>query len=337
VTEVLVYANDRVRKDQVLARLDLSKLQDAVARSRAGLISAQAQVQQAEATTGEARAALARYRQVSQLSGGKVPSQAEMDAAEADLKRAEAGQAVARAAVVQARANLQSDETNLGKGSIRSPIDGVVLARNVEPGQTVAAMFQAPVLFTLAEDLSKMELQVDIDEADVGRVEVGQRATFGVDAWPGRRFTGVITRVDYGSQTKDGVVSYPAVLAVANDDLRLRPGMTGTADIVTLTREGALLVPNSALRYTPSASASGNGGPGGSGFLGHLLPRPPGQPHRPAAPPADGRPRVWVLHDGRPAPIEVETGDTNGQVTEIVAGPLEAGAQVITEELQAAP
>ncbi|HOX47487.1 MAG TPA: efflux RND transporter periplasmic adaptor subunit [Myxococcota bacterium] len=336
VTEVLVDDNDRVVKDQVLARLDLSKLEDAVAKSRASLVAAEAQVLQAEATVAEARAALARFRQVAELSGGKVPSRAELDTAEANLKRAEAGEASARASVTQARANLQSDVTNLGKATIRSPIDGVVLTRSVEPGQTVAAMFQAPVLFTLAEDLAKMELQVDIDEADVGQVKVGQQATFGVDAWPGRKYTGVITRVGYGSQTKDGVVSYPTVIAVANGDLSLRPGMTGTADIVTVTREGALLVPNAALRFSPATAGPAATGPGG-GFVGKLMPRPPRQAPKVQAPPSDGKPRVWVLRAGQPAPLEVQTGASNGQLTEITGGSLEAGAEVITETLEALP
>ena len=254
--QVLVDENDRVKKGQVLAQLDLAKLKDAVTKSRATLAAAEAQVLQAQATMEEARAQLARFKQVAELSGGKVPSKSELATAEANLKRAEANEASARASVTQARANLQSDETNLGKASIRSPIDGVVLTRKVEPGQTVAAALQAPVLFTLAEDLAKMKLQVDVDEADVGQVRVGQTATFTVDAWPGRKYTGVITRVGYGSQTKDNVVSYPTVLAVSNDDLSLRPGMTGTADIVTVTRENVLLVPNAALRFTPRAAGA---------------------------------------------------------------------------------
>ncbi|MBN1209025.1 MAG: efflux RND transporter periplasmic adaptor subunit [Myxococcaceae bacterium] len=336
VTEVLVEENDRVKKGQVLARLDLSKLQDAVARSRASLAAAEAQVLQAQATVAEARATLARFTEVAQLSGGKVPSKTEMDSAEANLKRAEANEASARASITQARANLQSDETNLGKASIRSPIDGVVLTREVEPGQTVAASFQAPVLFTLAEDLSKMELQVDVDEADVGQVKVGQQATFSVDAWPGRRYSAVITRVGYGSQVKDGVVSYLTVLEVANDDLSLRPGMTGTAEITTLTREDALLVPNAALRFTPPAPGTGQGRQGRS-VVGSLMPRPPRQPPKVQAAVNDGTPRVWVLRDGQPVPIEVRTGATNGKVTELLGGSLQAGTQVITEALGAQP
>ena len=337
VTEVLVDENDRVKKGQVLAQLDLSKLKDAVTKSRATLAAAEAQVLQAQATVEEARAQLARFKQVAELSGGKVPSKSEMATAEANLMRAEANEASARASVTQARANLQSDETNLGKASIRSPIDGVVLTRKVEPGQTVAAALQAPVLFTLAEDLAKMKLQVDVDEADVGQVRVGQEATFTVDAWPGRKYTGVITRVGYGSQTKDNVVSYPTVLAVKNDDLSLRPGMTGTADIVTVTRENVLLVPNAALRFTPAvAGASGVGGPPG-GIVGKLMPRPPSQPPKLPAPVTDGRPRVWVLRDGQAVPIEIQTGATQWPDDRGVRGTLTAGTQVITEAMGPQP
>jgi len=330
VEAVYVDDNDRVKTGQVLARLDVSKLEDAVARSRASHAAAEAQVLQAQATVAEVRASLARFRQVAELSGGKVPSRSEMDGAEANVKRAEADEASARAAVAQARANLRSDETNLHKASIRSPIDGIVLTRQVEPGQTVAASFQAPVLFTLAEDLAKMELQVDVDEADVGQVKVGQPATFTVDAWPGRKYTAVITRVGYGSQEKDGVISYLTVLEVGNDDLSLRPGMTGTAEITTLTREQALLVPNAALRFTPAPAATAQKAPSRS-IVGSLMPRPPAQTPRVRTRTNNGTPRVWVLRDGEPEAVDVETGATDGKVTEIVGGPLEAGTELITE------
>ncbi len=337
VDKVYVDDNDEVNKGQILAQLDLSRLQDAVAKSRASLAAAEAQVLQAQATVAEARATLSRFRQVSQLSGGKVPSKTEMDSAEANLKRAEANVASVRASVTQARATLQSDETNLGKASIRSPIRGVVLSREVDPGQTVAASFQAPVLFKLAEDLTKMELQVDVDEADVGQVRAGQKATFSVDAWPGREYSAVITRVGYGAQEAEGVVSYLTVLEVANDDLSLRPGMTGTADITTLTRENALLVPNAALRFTPAASDAAEKKSGGS-VMGALLPRMPRQTRKPRQVDSNsGAQRVWVLQDGQPAAIDVQTGATNGRVTEVTGGALKAGMQVITEALSAQP
>ena len=332
VDQVYVDINDPVKQGQVLARLDLSRLQDAVAKSRASLAAAEAQVLLAQATVAEARAALSRYRQVAELSGGKVPSQSEMDSADANLKRAEANEASARASVTQARANLQSDETNLAKASIRSPINGVVLKRQVEPGQTVAASFQAPVLFTLAEDLAKMELQVDVDEADVGQVKAGQKARFSVDAWPGRHYTAVITRVGFGSQVKDGVVSYLTVLEVDNSDLSLRPGMTGTAEITTLTRENALLVPNAALRFTPASEAQPQQKSGGN-VMSFMMPRMPRQPPKATAKDSGGTPSVWVLREGRPTEIEVQTGASDGRQTEITGGTLEAGMEVITEAL----
>ena len=336
VDKVYVDDNDTVEKGQILAKLDLSKLQDAVAKSHASLAAAEAQVLQAQATVAEARATLSRFQQVSQLSGGKVPSKTEMDSAEANLKRAEANVASARASVTQARATLQSDETNLGKASIRSPINGVVLSRQVDPGQTVAASFQAPVLFKLAEDLTKMELQVDVDEADVGQVKAGQKAIFSVDAWPGREYSAVITRVGYGSQEAEGVISYLTILEVANDDLSLRPGMTGTADITTLIRENALLVPNAALRFTPAVTDAAEQKSGRS-VVGALMPRMPRQPKKVKVTPDGGAQRVWVLQAGQPVALDVKTGASNGRVTEITGGDLKSGMQVITEALSAQP
>ena len=336
VTAVFVDENDRVERGQVLAQLDLAKLQDAVERSRAGLAAAQAQVQQAQATVVEKQAELRRFREISAKTGGGLPSRSEMDMADANAKRAIADEASARANVAQAQASVRSDETNLRKASIRSPIDGVVLTRKVEPGQTVAASFQAPVLFTLAEDLAKMELQVDVDEADVGQVKVGQQATFTVDAWPGRKYDAVITRVGYGSQEKDGVISYLTLLAVGNDDLSLRPGMTGTAEITTLTRDAALLVPNAALRFSPAIAAAPEKKQS-RGVVGALMPRPPTTPKRAKVAPGDGPRRVWVLRNGAPEAIEVRTGATNGKVTEILGGELKAGMEVVTEAVVGSP
>ncbi|MEW6078758.1 MAG: efflux RND transporter periplasmic adaptor subunit [Thermodesulfobacteriota bacterium] len=335
IEQVFVDDNDRVEKGQELARLDLSKLRDAVARSRAALASAEAGVLQARATVAEKQAGLARLREVSRISGGKVPSAEEMDMAEADVKRAEADEAAALAAVAQAGATLQSGETDLAKASIRSPINGVVLSREVEPGQTVAASFQAPVLFTLAEDLTRMELQVDIDEADVGQVREGQQATFSVDAWPGRQYTAVITRVGYGSQEENGVISYPAVLRVDNDDLSLRPGMTGTAEITTLTRENALLAPNAALRFSPP-EIDATEKDGGGGLARMLIPQRPRQARK-VVTTDKGQARVWVLRDGRPEAVSVQAGASNGRFTEITGGDIKAGQQVITETSGEAP
>ena len=340
IDTVYVDDNDRVSKGQVLARLDLAKLEDAVARSRANLAAARAKVVEAQATVAEARANLARFRQVSALSGGKVPSASEMDTAVATLKRAEAAEASARASVAQAEASLKSDETNIDKAHLRSPFDGVVLSRKVEPGQTVAASFQAPILFVLAEDLTTMELQVDVDEADVGQAAVGQKAVFSVDAWPGRRYNAAVTRIGYGANDKDGVISYPGVLAVDNSDLSLRPGMTGTAEITTLTRDNVLLVANAALRFTPPDPEADVKKPANNrGAMSVLLPRMPASARRTpqAQTPTGGEQRVWVLQAGAPVAVPVQLGATDGRFTEITGGELRAGMEVITEAQAARP
>lgn len=331
--EVFVDDNDRVTKGQVLARLDVSRLQDQIEKSRAALTAAQAQLRQMQATEAEARANLGRLKQVAQLSGGKVPSKAEMETAEAAMARAVANVANARASIAQAAATLKSDETNLTKASIRSPINGVVLARKVDPGQTVAASLQAPVLFTIAEDLSKMTLEVDVDEADVGRVREGQSATFTVDAYPDRRYPSNVTRVGYGSQTKENVVSYLTVLSVDNADLSLRPGMTGTAEIVATRRDNVLLVPNAALRFSPAAQSTPQKSSGG--FLSRMMPRPPRQTAQRPPPTRGESQRVWALREGEPVAVAVNVGPTDGRMTEVTGGEVREGMQVITEILSA--
>jgi HlyD family secretion protein len=242
-----------------------------------------------------------------------------------------------QAQVKQKKAALDQLLVDLDHTRIRSPIDGVVLARKVEPGQTVAATLQAPVLFTLAEDLSQMELRVDVDEADVGQVRAGQRATFTVDAYPGREYPARLRRVDFGSQTKEGVVSYLAVLTVTNDDLSLRPGMTGTAEITTAARDNALLVPNAALRFTPSVDGDIES-PRSRGLLDRLLPRPPRLSSKPARRSSGmGAQQVWVLREGKPLPISVTVGVTDGRLSEVTGGDLQEGVSVITEALSVSP
>ncbi len=326
VESVLVDENDRVKRGQVLARLDLSRLNDQVTKSSAAVLSAEAQVAQMQATVKESSVNLARLRQVAELSGGKVPSKNELDAAEAAMLRARANEANARAAAAQAAATLRSDRTNLAKASIRSPIDGIVLQRQIEPGQTVAASLQAPVLFTLAEDLETMELQVNVDEADVSQVKIGQMASFTVDAWPGRKYPAEIMRVGFGAQTTEGVVTYKTILKVSNRDLSLRPGMTATADISTANRQGVLLVPNAALRFTPPVAQAQQKG----SFLSNLMPRPPAQPRQAKVAGADASKKVWVLQNKQPLAIEVSTGLSNGRYTEILGGALQPGMAVIT-------
>ncbi len=327
VEAVLVDENDRVKHGQILARLDPSKLNDQVLKSQAAVLAAEAQVAQMQATVKESRAALGRLRRVAELSGGKVPSPSELESAEAAAVRAEANEANARAAAAQASATLRSDQTNLSKASIRSPIDGIVLTRKIEPGQTVAASLQAPVLFTLAEDLARMQLQVAVDEADVSQVKPGQTAYFTVDAWPGRQYPAEIERVGFGAQTTDGVVTYKTILKVSNSDLSLRPGMTATAEISTAKLNDVLLVPNAALRFKPiqanKPAASG-------GFAASLMPRAPSQPKQ-AKDSATGTTRtVWILQDNQPMPVGITIGLSDGRYAQVVGGDLKPGMAVIS-------
>jgi HlyD family secretion protein len=328
VLRVLVDVNDRVKKGQVLVELDTAKLTDQVLRAKAALASAQAQLAQAKATVTESSASLARLEEVARLSGGKVPSRTELDSARAAHERAVAAEASARANVDAARAALATDETNLSKASIRSPTDGVVLTRSVDPGNAVAASLQAVTLFTVAEDLRQIRLQVNVDEADVGRVKVGQPASFTVSAFPSRRFPAKITRVAYGSTITDNVVTYQTLLDVKNDDLSLRPGMTATATITAVELKDVLLVPNTALRFTPQTTATPqtNGG-----IMSSVLPRMPRTGARKTATGGTAK-QVWVLRDGAPVAVSVTPGISDGRMTEITGGDLLEGMAVITDQ-----
>ncbi len=336
---VLVDDNDHVTQGQVLARLDARRFQDQVNKSRAALASSQAQVDVALATVTETKSQLQRLRELSKRSNGQMVSASEVSTAEANLARALANVELARANVQQAEATLNSDQTNLTKAVIRSPINGVVLARKVEPGQTVAASLQAPVLFTLAEDLTRMQLLVSVDEADVGQVKTGQSAVFTVDAWRNRRYPATVTRVNFGSAVKDGVVTYPTVLEVNNDDLSLRPGMTATAEITTLSREQVLLLPNAALRFKPGVMPK-KPADSGSSVLSSLVPKMPRSSSQRAGKQeskGNGIQTVYVLRDGNAVPLDIKVGPTDGKFTEVLAGELTEGAAVIVEQVTAKP
>src|SRR5450631_3967364 len=334
VLVVNVDVNDKIQKGEVLVVLDTAKLKDQILRSRATVAAAQAKVAQTAATITEARASLSRLQAVALLSGGKVPSQAELDTGLAVLERAKADDASARAGVLDARAALSTDEINLSKASITAPSDGVILTRNVDPGNAVAASLQAVTLFTVAEDLAKLRLWVYVDEADVGSVKVGQDATFTVSAYLNRNYPARITRVGYGSTITDNVVTYLTYLDVDNADLSLRPGMTATATITASQRHDVLLVPNSALRFTPNSGVAGNAA-STSGIVSSLMPRMPRSSTRsPAAASAStaAARQLWVLRDGVAVPVPVVPGISDGHLTEITGGELQAGIEVITDQ-----
>lgn len=326
--------NDRVKVGQVLAKLDTSKLEAQVTQSRAALESAKAKVLQAQATVSETRSKLAQLQRVRELSNNKIPSRSDLDAAEAAFKRAKADEASAKATVSQTQATLAAYETDLSKAVIRSPINGIVLTRSVEPGQTVAASFQAPVLFTLAEDLTQMELHVNVDEADIGKVHEGQKAMFSVSAYPNRTFEARITQARFGSSTTSGVVTYETVLKVNNSDLSLRPGMTATADITVKKVENAILIPSAALRFTPPIQEEKKPSPG---LVGSLLPRPPSSASKQREDVAANKKqqRVWTLEDGELLAIPVTIGSTDGTMTEVVTGDIKPGMALVVDTVSA--
>lgn len=328
ISEVLVDYNDTVEVGTVLARLDTTKLEAERAVKQASLENAVAGVAMAKATLEEARKT---YERGLELKARGVESETTFFAQEAAYVRAQADLQAAFATRRVAEANLAYVDVDLKKSCICSPVNGVVLDRDIDPGQIVAASLSAPTLFTIAEDLAHMELQVYVDEADIGMVEVGQAATFTVDAYDERSFPARIEQVRFASETVDGVVSYKAILSVENDDLLLRPGMTASADIVVASVENALVVPSAALRYAPSTEDEEAGAGGGSGLIGMVMPRP-GQGDKVAE---GGGPAVYVLRDGAAVEVPVTIGESDGNVTEITSGELSENDRVITDEIDA--
>lgn len=341
--EVYVDTNDKVTKGQPLAKLDTSKLTQQTNAGQANLVAAQASVTQSEATVVEAEASYRRFEKLHEISGGKTPSQAEMDTSLATVNRAKADLESAKASVAVADANLKNNERDLSKTIIRSPVDGVVLTRSLEVGQTVAASLSAPELFVIAEDLRKMDLVVTVAEADIGRVADGQSASFTVDAWPTRTFNATVKKVAFGSKTTNNVVTYDVELAVANDDLSLRPGMTATADISVAKQENVFLVPNVALRFDPaSLQADTNSKEEKKTLVESLGPpkrfRTPSSPKRLNKGEKGEKPQdtgtIYVLRNGKPEPIKVKTGLTDGRNTEVSSDELKEGAPIILTSIQ---
>ena len=334
VERVLVDVNDRVTRGQVIAVINTEIIDQQIAQSRANLNAARASLTQARATLDVDTAQLQRLEEVRRLSDGRVPSQVELEQAQAAVARDRAAVASARANIEAAQASLQANLTTRSRAVIRAPVTGVVLARQIEPGQTVVASFNTVTLFVIAEDLSEMQLRISIDEADVGAVEAGQRATFTVDAYPGRRFPATVERVDLASGNTvenqaaaaggSSVVSYEARLAVDNPDGLLRPGMTATATVATDSTGQVMLVPNAALRFRPDAQAEGGGGV----FNPQIGLE---EQEQQSGIGAGSRQQVQVLQDdGTLRAIEVITGQSNGRRTAVRSADLKAGMKVVT-------
>lgn len=313
VQNVYVDYNQRVSKGQVLAEIDPVELKATMAQASAQVVANRAAIKTAEATLVEASQALNRAQ--TQLEQGLVATK-ELETAKATHARAEAALASAKANAALAEANLSSAAWKLTKTKIVSPIDGIVLSRSVAPGQTVAATFQTPVLFKLATDLAALELNVQVDESDVGRVREDLTAEFRVDAHPDRVFSSRVQSVRNEAKTSSNVVYYEAILTVDNSDRLLRPGMTATATITSELHEKVVRVPNAALRFEPPATSGG-----------------PGSVPPVVAPLPAGKKRVYTLGSDlrTPVAIEVAPGPSDGTNTEVTSTKLTVGAKVIVD------
>lgn len=329
IRRVTVDSNSQVKKGDVLAELDTVRVEAQLARARAVVQSANAKVADARATLAERKLALARAETLRQKG---VSAGQDLDTARAAHARAEAGVAAALAEASVAEADLVLRQTDVGQSRIVSPVDGVVLKRSAEPGQTVASSLQAPILFTIAEDLTRMQVEADIDEADIGLVKSGQKASFTVDAYPGRSFPAETGTIEFSPQTTDNVVTYKAVLIVDNKDLSLRPGMTATAEIIVREIKDALTVPNAALRYAPAETKKSEG----FSLTRLFMPRMPRFERARNKDTADGERTVWVLENDAPRAVEVTVGASNGERTEILKGEIAAGDPVVTAAKQTA-
>ena len=302
--------NSVVRRGQVVARLEPSLYQSQVDQSRANLARAAAEVERLAVSQEDSKTQLARARQ---LSARQLIAAVDLEAAEIQTRSIEAQKRSAEAQVTQARASLSQAEVSLEKTVIAAPIDGVVIARNVDVGQTVAASLQAPTLFVIAADLTRMQVNSGIDESDVGQVRPGQAVRFHVDAYPGEEFSGTVSQVRLSPIVQQNVVTYAAIIDVRNPDLKLKPGMTATVNIETARRDNVLRIPNAALRFTPTAEMLT--------AIGRT---------NDSAPVAGKSSRVWVKDTTSIAPRELDTGFSNGAFTELVAGDLEQDDEVVT-------
>ncbi|ABC82742.1 efflux RND transporter periplasmic adaptor subunit [Anaeromyxobacter dehalogenans] len=337
ISELHADFNSRVRKGEVIARIDPQLFRAAVAQAKANTVAAEGNLAKARAQAADAERQLGRTRQLAERN---LVAAADLDTAQANADGARAAVQAAQGTVAQARAALQQAQVNLGYTDIVSPTNGVVISRNVDVGQTVAASLQAPILFVIAEDLAKMQVDTSVAEADVGRLRAGMPATFTVDAYPNEVFSGTVRQVRNAATTVQNVVTYDAVVDVANPDLKLKPGMTATVTFVYAQRDDALRVPNAALRFRPppglkrpaqGAQAQEAAAPAGQGARAAARPDRSGGDGARARP--DGGRTVWVLRgEARdPVAVAVQTGITDGSATELVSGDLREGDPVVTD------
>ncbi len=316
IEEVYVDYNDQVTKGELLARLDTTKYQSAYDRAKAALLMSKAALESAQAQYYQAETTIKRYQKLKTSSRGTLPTQSDWDREWANYLLTKAQIANAQAQIAQATHAVKSAQYDLERTKIYSPINGTILVRNVDPGQTVAATFQTPVLFSIAKDLSKMELQISIDEADIGKIETGQKASFSVDAYPDTTFSTTIRQVRINSEVLESVVTYKAIMEVDNKDLLLKPGMSVDADIVTKMLKDVFVVKRSALLFIPVKPES-------QSFFG-------GERNEKIE--VDPKPHVWILEEGVPKKVYVKVLGNNGPLSAIESSDLQEGQKIIINQ-----
>jgi len=312
INALYVDYNSPVVKGQLLAQIDPATIQAQVDQAGASLLNAEAGLKKAQATLLDARRT---YMRNKQLMAKDFISRSDLDTSETNAQGAEAQVEAAKAQVLQGRAALSQAQTNLRYTRIVSPLNGTVISRSIDVGQTVAASFQTPTLFTIAEDLTKMQIDTSVDEADIGKVKVNQEVRFTVDAYPDMNFTGKVSEVRNAPTTVQNVVTYDVIVQVNNAELKLKPGMTANVSIITDSRKGVLLAPNSALRFRPQAQ----------GEVSTNVPKKRAAGNR--------GPAIWILEKNKPKQIKITAGISDGSFTEIVSGQLKEGQEVIVSML----
>jgi HlyD family secretion protein len=318
IRKIYVDYNSLVKKGQPIAQIDPAIFEAQVQQALGNYQAAEANVQKAKVTLADAKRTLRRNREL--IAGDFIP-RSDLDTAQTAHDAALAGLLAAEAAVVQTRGALKQAQTNLAYSTIRSPVDGIVVSRNVDVGQTVAASFQTPTLFNIAQDLTRMEIDTSVDEADISRVKEGHSATFTVDSYPETRFEGKVTQVRNSPVVNQNVVTYVVVIGVDNDDLKLKPGMTANVTLEVARRDGVLKLPAAALRFRPKTPA----GPEAA-----LFRQPPAKSKAPQAR------RVFLLDaEGKPRAAPVQTGIGDDTHLELVAGQLKEGDEVLVEQMGA--
>ena len=316
IQKLFVDFNSTVKKGQTIAQIDPAIFNSQVEQTLGNYRNAQANLRKARADVTDARRTLDRNRQL--LKEGVV-SQADYDSAETKYEQSLAAVKAAEGSVAQTRGSYGQASTNLRYSTIRSPVDGIVVSRNVDVGQTVAASFQTPTLFTIAQDLTKMQIDTSVDEADIGKIRVGQNASFTVDAYPESSFTGQVVQIRNSPTITSNVVTYNVIIAVDNRGLKLKPGMTANVNIEVMKKDSVLKVPSAALRFKPKTTGE------------EKEQQPSSNVRRPNS--GGFGQQVYILKDGKPEPVPVKTGINDDSFVEITAGNLRQSDEVVTEQI----